>query len=88
MHTATRPPTVLLLNIEVLCNGWGTGSGYLSAVMGHLVGDTGHVLGIERVPQLAQRSIPSLRRAAPDLYASRPHQPCVATLAKTHCLQS
>lgn len=43
------------------------GSGYLSACMGHMVGSKGHVLGIERVPQLAQRSVPSLRRAAPEL---------------------
>ncbi|KAK9906516.1 hypothetical protein WJX75_003206 [Coccomyxa subellipsoidea] len=46
----------------------GSGSGYLSACMGHMVGSKGHVLGIERVPQLAQRSVPSLRRAAPKLY--------------------
>ncbi|EIE24266.1 protein-L-isoaspartate O-methyltransferase [Coccomyxa subellipsoidea C-169] len=46
----------------------GSGSGYLSACMGHMVGSKGHVLGIERVPQLAQRSISSLRRAAPELY--------------------
>lgn len=48
-----------------------TGSGYLSACMGHMVGSKGHVLGIERVPQLAQRSISSLRRAAPELCAPR-----------------
>ena len=66
------PPVLSLVNIDLDVYGLSTGSGYLSAVMGHLVGDTGHVLGIERVPQLAQRSIPSLRRAAPQLCVSHP----------------
>lgn len=44
-----------------------TGSGYLSACMGLMVGDTGHVLGIERHPSLAKRSEINLRRALPEL---------------------
>lgn len=78
------PPVLSLVNIDLDVYGLSTGSGYLSAVMGHLVGDTGHVLGIERVPQLAQRSIPSLRRAAPQLCVSHP-QHCTACLAKLLC---
>jgi hypothetical protein len=35
--------------------------------MGLMVGDTGHVLGIERYPSLAKRSETNLRRALPDL---------------------
>lgn len=31
---------------------WGTGSGYLTAVMGEMVGDEGRVLGVERHPQV------------------------------------
>lgn len=43
------------------------GSGYLSAVMGAMLGEKGHVLGVERHPPLAQRSRASLAAAAPGL---------------------
>jgi hypothetical protein len=46
------------------------GSGYLSAVMGTMLGGSGRVLGIERHPPLAQRSVASLAAAAPDLARS------------------
>ncbi|KAF6750860.1 protein-L-isoaspartate O-methyltransferase, partial [Ephemerocybe angulata] len=32
----------------------GSGSGYLVAVMHHLVGDTGKVIGIEHIPELVK----------------------------------
>lgn len=35
----------------------GTGSGYNAAVMSFLVGESGHIYSIERIPQLAQRAI-------------------------------
>ena len=34
----------------------GSGSGWLAAVMGHLVGEQGHVTGIEIIPELAEQS--------------------------------
>lgn len=52
---------------EGCCLLYCSGSGYLSACMGMMMGEGGRVLGIERHPPLAQRSIASVRRAAPEL---------------------
>ncbi|KAA8894278.1 protein-L-isoaspartate O-methyltransferase [Sphaerosporella brunnea] len=40
----------------------GSGSGYLCALFGHLVGPTGKVIGVEHIPQLVQMSEQNLRR--------------------------
>jgi protein-L-isoaspartate(D-aspartate) O-methyltransferase len=41
----------------------GGGSGYHAAVMAHLVGATGHVYSIERIPELAEQARKNLQRA-------------------------
>lgn len=41
----------------------GSGSGFLSAVMGLLVLPGGHVTGVEKVTDLAQRSVQSIQVA-------------------------
>ncbi|KAK9842552.1 hypothetical protein WJX81_005731 [Elliptochloris bilobata] len=48
----------------------GSGSGYLTAVMGEMVGRQGRVLGVERHAELAERSVASVEAAAPDLLRS------------------
>jgi len=45
----------------------GSGSGFLSAVMGLLVLPGGHVTGVEKVTDLAQRSVQSIQASQPDL---------------------
>ncbi|KAF8230276.1 protein-L-isoaspartate O-methyltransferase [Tricholoma matsutake] len=40
----------------------GSGSGYLCAVLHHLVGPTGRVIGIEHIPELVDWSIENLKR--------------------------
>ena len=45
----------------------GSGSGYLAAVMSRLIGDKGHVYGIEHIPELVQTSVANLRADDPDL---------------------
>ncbi|KAH8103032.1 protein-L-isoaspartate O-methyltransferase [Cristinia sonorae] len=39
----------------------GSGSGYLSAVLHHLVGPSGKVVGIDHVPELVDRSVKNLK---------------------------
>lgn len=39
----------------------GSGSGYLSAVLYHLVGPNGKVVGIDHIPELVQWSLNNLR---------------------------
>jgi protein-L-isoaspartate(D-aspartate) O-methyltransferase len=40
----------------------GSGSGYLAAVLHHLVSPGGKVVGIEHIPQLVDESIANLKR--------------------------
>eukprot|EP00195_Chlamydomonas_chlamydogama_P007066 CAMPEP_0202894726 /NCGR_PEP_ID=MMETSP1392-20130828/4062_1 /ASSEMBLY_ACC=CAM_ASM_000868 /TAXON_ID=225041 /ORGANISM="Chlamydomonas chlamydogama, Strain SAG 11-48b" /LENGTH=269 /DNA_ID=CAMNT_0049579497 /DNA_START=101 /DNA_END=910 /DNA_ORIENTATION=+ len=47
----------------------GSGSGYLTACMAKLVGPDGCVLGVEKVPELALRSIRNIKHSCPDLFA-------------------
>jgi protein-L-isoaspartate(D-aspartate) O-methyltransferase len=54
----------------------GSGSGYLTAVIAHMIGTTGRVLGIDIVPQLVSWSMDNIRRSNPDLLKG------VVTLAK------
>jgi protein-L-isoaspartate(D-aspartate) O-methyltransferase len=39
----------------------GSGSGYLSAVLHHLVGPTGKVVGIDHIPELVDWSVKNLK---------------------------
>jgi protein-L-isoaspartate(D-aspartate) O-methyltransferase len=48
----------------------GSGSGYLVSVFAKLVGEGGYVLGVEKEPDLAARSLYSLSRANPELFFS------------------
>lgn len=45
----------------------GSGSGYLAAAMGMMVGDTGKVVGIEKHPELVEKSIANVRKDHPKL---------------------
>jgi protein-L-isoaspartate(D-aspartate) O-methyltransferase len=45
----------------------GSGSGYLAAAMGVMVGDEGKVIGVEKHAELAQLSIVNVRRDHPEL---------------------
>ncbi len=45
----------------------GSGSGFLTAVMGMLVGPTGRVVGVEKHPELAKQSEINLRAVVPEL---------------------
>lgn len=45
----------------------GSGSGFLTAVMGVLVGPTGRVVGVEKHPELAKQSEVNIRAAVPEL---------------------
>ncbi|WP_203566495.1 protein-L-isoaspartate O-methyltransferase family protein [Aestuariimicrobium ganziense] len=40
----------------------GAGSGWTTALLAHLVGDDGHVIGVELVPELVQTALPRLTR--------------------------
>jgi protein-L-isoaspartate(D-aspartate) O-methyltransferase len=40
----------------------GSGSGYLSAVLHHLVGPTGKVVGIDHIPELVDWSVENLKK--------------------------
>lgn len=48
----------------------GSGSGYLSAVLGLMVGSTGKVFGIEHVEELVSQSVENIRRDNPQLLDS------------------
>lgn len=40
----------------------GSGSGYLTAVFGLMVGETGRVVGVEHIPELVERSIAAIKK--------------------------
>ncbi|KAJ2898723.1 hypothetical protein GGI21_004292 [Coemansia aciculifera] len=44
----------------------GSGSGYLTACMAEMVGDTGHVVGIDHIPELTSQSLVALRAHYPE----------------------
>jgi len=44
----------------------GSGSGYLSACFAEMVGETGHVLGIEIIPELVEWSISNIKKQNPE----------------------
>jgi protein-L-isoaspartate(D-aspartate) O-methyltransferase len=51
-----------------LCRGMrgldvGSGSGYLTVCMAIMVGDGGHVVGIEHIPELVEVSIKNVRKS-------------------------
>lgn len=48
----------------------GSGSGYLTACMARMIGDNGHVIGIEHIPQLANKSIKNLQNDDAELINS------------------
>lgn len=48
----------------------GSGSGYLTACMAMMVGETGRVVGIEHIPQLVELSTKNLKHDQPKLLAS------------------
>jgi len=45
----------------------GVGSGYLAAALAHMVGESGRVIGIDRLPALVELASLNLRRGAPEL---------------------
>ena len=45
----------------------GSGSGYLTACFGKMVGDSGKVIGVETIPQLVKQSLESLNNDCPEL---------------------
>ncbi|KAL6075890.1 Protein-L-isoaspartate(D-aspartate) O-methyltransferase, variant 2 [Balamuthia mandrillaris] len=45
----------------------GSGSGYLTAAMGHMVGENGKVIGIEYVEELVELGKQNLRKDSPEL---------------------
>jgi len=45
----------------------GSGSGYLTACMGILIGETGKAVGIDHIPELVQQSIENVRSDNPQL---------------------
>ena len=48
----------------------GCGSGYLTACMAHMVGEHGHVTGIDVLPQLVDWSISNIQADQPQLLSS------------------
>ncbi|ROS73584.1 protein-L-isoaspartate O-methyltransferase [Cellulomonas sp. PhB143] len=64
--TCSQPSTVaeMLRLLEVPPGAWaldvGSGSGWTTALLAHLVGPTGEVLGVELVPELVDRSAQAL----------------------------
>ncbi|KAG1676550.1 hypothetical protein FOA52_000093 [Chlamydomonas sp. UWO 241] len=61
----------------------GSGSGYLTAAMALLVHPGGRVLGIEKFPELAKRSVDAVRTAVPSL-ARPPSPPASSPHASLH----
>lgn len=63
----------------------GAGSGWSTALLGHLVGETGRVLGLELVPELAQQALSNLaqrsmewaqvRQADPEVFGAPQEAP-------------
>lgn len=49
----------------------GSGSGYLTACLGHLVGDQGKVIGIDRIPELVEWGTNNIRKDSPQLLEKR-----------------
>ncbi|KAJ2459491.1 hypothetical protein GGF42_001432 [Coemansia sp. RSA 2424] len=49
----------------------GSGSGYLTACMAEMVGDSGHVVGIEHIPELTNQSLVALRAHYPEWVDSK-----------------
>lgn len=48
----------------------GSGSGYLTACMGYMVGSTGKVYGVDHIDQLVKKSLVNINRANSDLISS------------------
>lgn len=48
----------------------GSGSGYLTACFGHMVGSTGVAYGVEHIKELVETSLQSLKRDCPELLDS------------------
>ncbi|XP_053211305.1 protein-L-isoaspartate(D-aspartate) O-methyltransferase-like [Panonychus citri] len=48
----------------------GSGSGYLTACMAHMVGPTGKVYGIDHIPELVEQSKVNIEKDSPDLLSS------------------
>lgn len=49
----------------------GSGSGYLTACMGLMVGETGLAIGIDHIPELVNESIANIEKDQPQLLASK-----------------
>ena len=45
----------------------GSGSGYLTACMAHLIGVSGYVVGVDHIPQLNERAMKSVTKNSPEL---------------------
>ena len=52
------------------CLDVGSGSGYLTACMAHLVGETGCAVGIEHIKELTEVSVKNIQKDSPDLLKS------------------
>ena len=52
------------------CLDVGSGSGYLTACMAHMVGETGCAVGIEHIKELTEHSVKNLNKDNPDLLTS------------------
>lgn len=48
----------------------GSGSGYLTACMAIMLGDTGSVVGIEHIPELVSLATKNIQNGNPDLLTS------------------
>lgn len=48
----------------------GSGSGYLTACMGHMVGDGGKAVGIDHIPELVEMARANLKSDSPELLDS------------------
>lgn len=52
-----------LLIVVKLNNGWGAGSGYLTAIFALLVEETGRAVGVEHIPELTEQSIENVKKS-------------------------
>lgn len=70
MHGAALELLKMYLKPGMVALDVGSGTGYLTACMGLMVGNSGKVVGVEHIPELVELSIKAFRRDQPALLDS------------------